>query len=76
MAINLIHFDQPRPDGSFGKRGKSITCHQKEFFWTEKIICLPARPNVRFGAKMSAFAPNSGHWMMVLECPLWAKSGH
>jgi hypothetical protein len=22
------------------------------------------------------FAPESGHWMTVLECPLWVDSGH
>jgi len=31
--------------------------------------------NVRYEAKNVRFTPNSGHWMTVLECPLWAKSG-
>jgi hypothetical protein len=32
--------------------------------------------SVRFGAKNVRFAPKSRHWMTVLECPLWARSGH
>jgi hypothetical protein len=31
--------------------------------------------SVALEPKMSALPPKSRHWMTVLECPLWAKSG-
>jgi hypothetical protein len=30
----------------------------------------------RFGVKNVRSTPESRHWMTVLKCPLWAKSGH
>jgi len=40
--------------------------------------------DVRFGSKADIaasptnvrFTPNSGHWLSVSGCPLWAKGGH
>jgi hypothetical protein len=35
-----------------------------------------SNPDVRFGVENVRSSRESGHWMTVLGCPLWAKSGH
>src|SRR6516164_1303380 len=71
LCFGTTQLQQGFPPGGMG-----FDCH---FAWQQS-----SGPNVRFGSKADIaaclinvrFTPKSGHWNLVAQCPLCAKSRH
>src|SRR5262249_32522142 len=64
--------------------GPSNRGYYPTMLWAALCITAILAADVRFGSKADIaasptnvrFTPKSGHWNLVCECPLCAKSGH